>query len=202
MNSIRTLGDFRRNHNIASCRSDGSEGPNRVVSLKLMVIERHRDVLVADRKSINYVGYEEGLLDYLEEGKPASVESEMNQMIETPFSSSPTWSKIKAGACDSLSDRDKLPIYMFARHLQRRNRETLRFIETENAPVQAEGFAADFSEEECDIYRWIAASTGGAHALFRDDALNMMLPADAGGINVIVCRSPGKILDAVSDLWC
>src|ERR1700733_2985152 len=104
---------------------------------KVMVIERHRDVLVADRKSINYVGYEEGLHDYLEEGKTASVENEINWTIETPFSRSSTWSKIKASDCISLSDQDKLPIYMFARHLQRRNLETLRFIETENARVRA-----------------------------------------------------------------
>jgi hypothetical protein len=36
---------------------------------KVMVIEPYRDVLVVDRKSIDYIGYEEGLHDYLDEGQ-------------------------------------------------------------------------------------------------------------------------------------
>lgn len=33
---------------------------------KVMVIEQHRDVLVADRKSIDGIGYEEALHDYVD----------------------------------------------------------------------------------------------------------------------------------------
>ena len=157
---------------------------------KLMILERRHDFLVADRKSIDYVGYEEGLHDYHNDGKPASIECEINRAIETPFASSSTWSKISAGACASLTEQDKLPIYMFARHLQRRNLETLRFIEAESARVQAEGFDASFNEEERDMYRWIATSVEGARTLFHDGALDTMPPADANRINVMVCQSP------------
>lgn len=157
---------------------------------KVMVIERHRDALVADRKSIDRLGYEEALHAYVDEGDPASIEGDLNRMIETPFARSSTWLKISTGACATLSEQDQLPIYMFARHLQRRNLEILRFIELENARVQSEGFGADFSEDERDMHRWIAATTDGASALFREGVLDMMLPADASQINVMVCRSP------------
>lgn len=157
---------------------------------KVMVLEQHRDVLVADRKSIDRVGYEEALHDYDDDSGPASIEGDLNRLIETPFATSATWSKISSGASDTLSTKDKLPIYMFARHLQRRNLETLRFIETEHARVRAEGFDAEIDGEERDMHRWIEASADGAHALFRQGAIDIMPPADASAINVMICRSP------------
>lgn len=157
---------------------------------KVMTIERHRDVLVGKRKSINHIGYEEGLHDYVNEGEPASIEGDINRAIETPFAHSSTWSKVSTGACETLSEQDKLPIYMFARHLQRRNLETLRFIEIENVRAQSEEFANSLSDEEREMHQWIVASADGAHALFREGALKMMPPVDANQINVMVCRSP------------
>ena len=157
---------------------------------KVMVLERHRDFLVADRKSIDRIGYQEGLHDFVDDGRAASIEGELNRVVETPFTSGPTWSKISNGAFDKLDRRDKLPLYMFARHLQRRNLETLRFIEIENARIQIEGFSPDLTEDERDMHRWIAASADGAATLFREGALDMMPPADASDINVMVCQSP------------
>jgi Protein of unknown function (DUF4238) len=63
---------------------------------KVMVLERHRDVVVADRKSIEGIGYEERLHDYYDNGAPASIEGDLNKAIETPFSQSRTWSKFAA----------------------------------------------------------------------------------------------------------
>jgi Protein of unknown function (DUF4238) len=157
---------------------------------KVMVIEQYRDALVADRKSIDRIGYEETLHDYDDAGEPGSIEGDLNRMIEAPFAGGATWSKISAGAFVSLSEQDKLPIYMFARHLQRRNLETLRFIEAEHARVQAEGLDADFSEEERDMHQWISASADHARTLFREGALDTMPPADVNRINMMVCRSP------------
>lgn len=55
---------------------------------KVMVLERHRDFVVADRKSIDGIGYEEHLHDYDDNGAPASIEGDLNKAIETPFSQS------------------------------------------------------------------------------------------------------------------
>ncbi|WOF45098.1 DUF4238 domain-containing protein [Sphingopyxis indica] len=91
---------------------------------KVRVVERHGNILAIDRKSIDRIGYEDALHDYVEDGAAASIEGPINHMIETPFSNSPTWKKIAKGACTNLAEADKVPIYGFARHLQRRNIET------------------------------------------------------------------------------
>ena len=155
---------------------------------KVMILERHGDVLAADRKSIGSIGYEERLHDFVEDGTTQSVEAEINQTIETPFSDSETWGKIESGRFDSLNDLDGLSIYGFARHLQRRNLNTLLFMGTENARFLAEELQ-DLTDEERAMHQWIADTPGGAHTLFREGALDTMMPEDAPAINIMLCRS-------------
>lgn len=157
---------------------------------KVMTVERHHDFLVGKRKSINHIGYEDGLHDYVHKGEPASIESDINRIIETPFARSSTWLKISTSACETLNEQDKLPIYMFARHLQRRNLETLRFIEVENERSHSEEFATSVGEEEREMHEWMSASADAGHTLFREGALDIIPPADANRINVMVCRAP------------
>jgi hypothetical protein len=156
---------------------------------KVMVLERHGDVLAADRKSIGSIGYEDGLHDFVEDGVAGSVEGEINKVIETPFSASRTWWKIENGDCASLDANDSLPIYGFARHLQRRNLATLRFMETEHARFLA-GELTDLTDEERAMHQRLAKTPGGIHQLFRNSALDTMPPDDAAGINIMVCQSP------------
>ena len=156
---------------------------------KVMTLERHGDVLAADRKSIGSIGYEKGLHDFVEDGVTHSVEGEINKIIETPFSDSETWEKIKSGCCERLNNLDGLSIYGFARHLQRRNLNTLRFMKTENARFLA-GELQDLTDEEHRMHEWIACNPGGAHLLFREGALDTMMPEDAPVINTMLCRSP------------
>ncbi len=156
---------------------------------KVMVLERHRDVVVVDRKSIEGIGYEEGLHDFDANGTRTSIERDLNTVIETPFSKSSTWQKISTGICGDLDASDRLPLYGFARHLQRRNVETLRFIEAEHARFLS-GEADDLSDDERAMHERFAASPGAAHALFRAGAMDTMLPDDADLINVILCQAP------------
>jgi hypothetical protein len=157
---------------------------------KVMVLERHRDVVVADRKSIDRIGYEDGLHDYDAGKGRASIEDALNKVIETPFSKSATWLKIANGNCASLDETDRLPLYGFARHFQLRNLETLRFIEDQHSRFLAGELEEELTDEEREMYDWIAAAPGTAHALFRAGAMETALPDDAGGINVIVCKAP------------
>lgn len=157
---------------------------------KVPVIERYGDRLVADRKSIDRIGYEESLHDYCENGEPASIEKDLNRLIETPFVNSSTWMKIREGECETLDERDALPIYFLARHFQRRNLETLRFIQSEHARILTGNADAGLDDEEREMHRWIAASADNAHALFREGALDVLPPVDAGAINVMICQSP------------
>lgn len=157
---------------------------------KVMVLERHRDVVVVDRKSIEGIGYEDRLHDYDDNGAPASIESDLNTAIETPFSRSTTWLKVSGGNCADLDETDRLPLYGFARHLQLRNLETLRFIETQRARYLTGELEAELTDEEKDMHAWIASDPGAAHELFRAGAMETTLPADASAINVIVCQTP------------
>lgn len=157
---------------------------------KVRVLERHGDVLVTDLKSIARIGYEDSMHDFVEEGVPGSIEGQINRVIETPFSNSPTWKKITDNACANLDEADKIPIYGFARHLQRRNLETLRFIETESARFKAGALDAGLTAEEREMHEWIAASAENVHAIFREGAMDTDIPADAAAINVMVCHSP------------
>lgn len=157
---------------------------------KVRVLERHGDVVVADRKSIEGIGYEEHLHDYDDNGARASIEDDLNKAIETPFSKSTTWLKISSGHCASLDETDRLPLYGFARHLQLRNLETLRFIETQRARYLAGELEEELTDEEQDMHAWIASDPRAAHELFRVGAMETMLPADASAINVIVCQAP------------
>jgi hypothetical protein len=157
---------------------------------KIMVLERHRDVVVVDRKSIEGIGYEDRLHDYDDNGAPASIERGLNTAIETPFSRSTTWLKISSGNCADLDETDRLPLYGFARHLQLRNLETLRFIETQHARYLTGELEAELTDEEKDMHAWIASDPGAAHELFRAGAMETTLPTDASAINVIACQTP------------
>lgn len=161
------------------------EDPN-----KVRILERHGDILVTGRKSIDRIGYEESMHDFVAEGVAGSIERPINRVIETPFSNSPTWAKITDVACAQLDETDQISIYGFARHLQRRNLETLRFIEAESLRFKAGALDANLSEEEREMHEWIAASADNAHALFRDGAMDTTIPEDAAAINLMVCHSP------------
>jgi hypothetical protein len=160
-----------------------ADDPNKVI-----VLERRRDILVADRKSINSIGYEVGLHNFTEAGVADSIETELNRTIETPFSDSATWAKIERGDFAALDKSDGLSIYGFARHLQRRNVATLRFMEYEYERFR-EGDATGLTEDEREMRRWLAETPGGAHRLFRQGALDRSIPADADAINIMVCHS-------------
>jgi len=157
---------------------------------KVKVLERHRDVVVADRKSIEGIGYEERLHDYDDNGTPASIEGDLNKRIETPFSESLTWRKISNGNCASLDETDRLPLYGFAQHLQLRNLETLRFIESQHTRFLAGELEDELTDDERDMHSWIATTPGGGHELFRAGAMETMLPADADAIGVAICQTP------------
>jgi hypothetical protein len=156
---------------------------------KVMAVERHGDCLVAERKSIAGVGFEVGLHDVEEEGAASSFENDLNELIETPFAASLTWQKVERGSCAELDQADGLSIYGFARHLQRRNVATLSFMKQENVRFTQNNITS-LTDEEQNMHRWISETPSGANLLFRDAALDITLPNDADGINIMVCRTP------------
>lgn len=157
---------------------------------KVSVLERHRDIVSADRKSIDRIGYEKRLHDYELDGRSASIERVLNEAIEDPFSKSSTWQKITDGRFRELGEEDRLPLYGFARHLQVRNIEMLRFIENQSRRFLRGELDAELTDDERDMHQWIASNPDAAHELFRAGALATTLPADAGSVTVMVCEAP------------
>lgn len=155
-----------------------------------MVLERHGDIVAATRKSIDRIGYEEGLHDFDDDGGRASVEGDLNRCIETPFSNSPTWLKISGGNCATLDAMDRFALYGFARHLQLRNYGMLQFIESQHARFLAGQLDDELTDEERAMHRWLAVSSGAPRELFRAGAMATLLPSDADTISVMVCQSP------------
>ncbi|WP_143412416.1 hypothetical protein [Gluconobacter sp. DsW_056] len=156
---------------------------------KLMVVERHGDILNFTRKSVGSIGYEKRLHDFVENGGTKSIESEVNKLVEMPFAESPTWKKIVNGECASLDAVDGLSIYGFARHLLRRNVKMLRFMQAEHAQYRA-GNLFELTAEEREMHQRIAQAPGGPHQMFRANVLDTSMPDDAHAINVMVCQSP------------
>jgi len=159
-------------------------GPKKVPSL-----ERHRQEVVISRKSVGSIGFEENLHDYHDGTAIDSIEASLNSTIESPFSQSPTWRRIREGRCADLDKTDRLPLYGFARHLQLRNLETLRFIEQQRERFAAGELEDELTDEERAMHEWLAADPDAAHALFRSGAMETLLPSDASQINVMVCHS-------------
>lgn len=98
--------------------------------------------------------------------------------------------KISSGNCARLSEVDRFPLYGFARHLQLRNLDTLHFIRRQHERYLAGDLEEELTGDEREMHVWIADNPSAAHELFRAGAMNTMLPLDAEGINVIVCRAP------------
>lgn len=67
------------------------------------------------------------------------------------------WKKITDEVSVCLDEKDKIPIYGFACHLQRRNLETLRFIKAESAQFKEGMLDGDLTEER-EMHEWISAS--------------------------------------------
>lgn len=157
---------------------------------KVAVLRRHEPFLVADRKSIAQMGYEEDL-HALHAGKGAlNLEGVISKTIETPFSSSPTWTKIASGNVRSLDASDRRALYAFNTHLQTRNLEALRFLEKMQARIRESGFPPDFTQEERDMHTAIASDPDGVRAFFLMGAIRPLGTIDRSAEgSVLICHT-------------
>ena len=73
---------------------------------KLTTVAKHGHVAVWAKRSIKSLGYERDLYVSLRNGVPVSVETIINERIETPISESDTWQKIASGRSDALDETD------------------------------------------------------------------------------------------------
>ncbi len=156
---------------------------------KVDCLFRHEPFIVSKPKSIALIGYEDDLHTLTTIAGRPSIEGDLNTGIETPLTQTSTWRKIEAGDVEALDEaEDKLNLFVLLRHLQTRNLENLRHIETELVRIRRDGFPADYSDDERAMYRSIARSPAGARGFFLQMALTpaaFLSQFDRCGMNIL-----------------
>jgi hypothetical protein len=123
-------------------------------------------------RSIESVGWEQDFYVHLNNGKPVSIETEINKRVETPLSQSDTWAKIASGRGDALDRSDKATLYALIRHLRSRTPHRFQTI-MELAEMAASG-ASDmpFTPEERDMYGLLRSNYSLAKRYFNATSLS------------------------------
>lgn len=133
---------------------------------KIMTVMKRGDRAVWSIRTIENLGYQDDLYVHMEDGAPVSVETTINQRIETPISQSETWQKIASGRTDLLDMSDKPVLYALIRHLQSR---TPHYFQT---TMELAAFAANpdsemqFTEEEREHYAQLRSDPAYAKEIF------------------------------------
>jgi Protein of unknown function (DUF4238) len=87
---------------------------------RVTTVAKHGSLAVWAERSIQKIAHERDFYVHMSGGIPVSVETAINQRIETPLSQSDTWAKIAAGRTDALDASDKPILYALIRHLEAR----------------------------------------------------------------------------------
>ena len=128
---------------------------------KVPTISRHNQFLIKKRSSIGRIGYEDYLYTITDREIEVCIERNLNRYIETPISQSEMWKKIDEGISELLTEDDKLIIYLFIRHLESRNIETLEFLRSEQIRIKDSKYRNEYSEEEHKMHDQINSIQNG-----------------------------------------
>jgi len=158
---------------------------------KLTTVAKHGHVAVWAERSIKSLGYERDLYVSMRGGVPVSVESIINERIETPISESDTWKKIVSGRADALDKTDKPILYALIRHLDARTPHHLQMT-LELAQLAADRTSTvPFTEEERELYAYIRDNPNEAKAMFNLKSMSTKwVEADYHRAAMSIFRSP------------
>lgn len=157
---------------------------------KITTVAKDGRMAIWMERSIKGVGYERDFYVHLSQGRPISVETEINNSIETPISQSDTWAKIVAGRSDALDRSDRPILYALVRHLEMR---TPHYLETGR---QLAEMAADlksampFNAEEREMYAVQRANPEFAKAMFNFMVTSPFDEREYDSSLIVVARSP------------
>jgi len=140
---------------------------------KVPTISRHDPYLIKKKSSISRIGYEDYLYKISDKNIEQCIEKNLNLAIETPISQSETWKKIDNGTPELLNESDKLVIYMFMRHLESRNIETLEFLKSEQIRVLNTEFREEYSDDERRMHEQISSTSHGVNKFFMGMSNNL-----------------------------
>lgn len=158
---------------------------------KINTVAKHGSRAVWAERSIVGIGFERDLYVHLQDGIPVSVESTINEGVETPISKSDTWAKLVSNRADALDRSDKPILYSLIRHLEAR---TPHFLATAKELAQfaaSPNSAIPFTSEERGMYAFVRANPNHARAIFNAMSSSVGWTADGfNGAGLSIFRSP------------
>lgn len=158
---------------------------------KITTVGKHGRLAVWAERSIEGLGFERDLYFHMEHGIPISVETTINEGIETPISKSDTWAKIASGRTDALDRSDKAVLYSLIRHLEVRTPH-YKAIANELAQLAAsEQSSIQFTDEEREMYAFMRSAPNRARAFFNNMSASLEWTGTTySGAGISVLRSP------------
>ncbi|MGA8495555.1 MAG: DUF4238 domain-containing protein [Xanthobacteraceae bacterium] len=158
---------------------------------KINTVAKRGSHAVWAQRSIAGVGFERDLYVHLQNGTPVSVESRINEKVETPISKSDTWAKIVSGRTDALDRSDKAILYALIRHLEVRTPHYLATARelTEHAASSDSGIP--FAEEEFEMYAFLRANPNHESIMFNMMSTSLDWTEESfAGAGLSIFRSP------------
>lgn len=158
---------------------------------KLTTVAKHGHVAVWAKRSIKSLGFERDLYVSLRNGVPVSVETIINERIETPISESDTWAKLVSGRADALDKTDKPILYALIRHLNVRTPHHMAVTMELARLAEDQASAIPFTDEERQHYAYLRANPNEAKAMFNLMSMSTAwAEADYRKAALTVFRSP------------
>lgn len=158
---------------------------------KINVVSKSGAMAIWHKCSIKRLGFERDLYVHMQGDVPISVESDINEDIETPVSRSETWAKIASEQTAALDRKDKPILYSLIRHLEARSPHRLQTTH-ELAHLAASGDRSiPFTDDERDFYSQLNADPNQAKVLFNSMASSLKWSELAFlGAGLSIFRSP------------
>lgn len=133
---------------------------------KVAAVTKHGRRAVWAQRSIKSIGYERDLYVSLHRNRPISVETVINNRLETPISQSDTWQKITSRRADALDASDKPILYGLIRHLEARTPHYLNTMKELAAMTGSSDPPVTLSKEEHEHFSHLRAHPNEARTLF------------------------------------
>lgn len=158
---------------------------------KIATVMKHGGRAVWARRSIEGIGFERYLYVHMRNGAPVSVESAINERVETPISKSDTWAKIASGRTDALDRSDKPILYALIRHLEVRTPHYLATTMELAKLATSPDSGMQFSQKEREMYAFFRANPEVAKAMLNTMSSSLeWTEQNFYGCGLSVLRSP------------
>lgn len=160
---------------------------------RITTVAKEGRMAVWMERSIKGLGYERDFYVHIERGRPVSVDTHINRVIETPISQSDTWAKIVSGRSDSLDQSDRSVLYALVRHLEARTPHYLATGDELSEMASDPNSDMPFTDEERRMYALRRSDPGVARSMFNAMATARFDEREFDTALILVGRSPIRL---------